>query len=91
LVAAVLSAALVLGVVFRFSREELLVDDCLSARRGSFDYLAMTCDLENNHLYVPYQTRHPNDKRMALVGLVSMLAFLIGYFNPNVSKPKILN
>jgi hypothetical protein len=60
-------------ITYRFFREELIVDRCLSAYHGSFNYSNMTCDLETNHPYVPYQVRHPNDASLAFVSFVSLL------------------
>jgi hypothetical protein len=74
-----LAACVLAAVTYRFSREEFIVDNCLSAKHGSFDYAKMSCDLEENHIYVPYQVRHPHDKRIAVVSLVTFVALLIGY------------
>jgi len=79
LLLALLSACFLIYVTFRFSREELMVDRCLSAKHGSVNYSNMTCDLETNHPYVSYQVRHPHDKRTAVLALVSFVAFLSGY------------
>ena len=75
-----LLAGCVLGwVTYRFSREEFIVDNCLSAKHSSFDYAKMSCDLEENHVYVPYQARHPHDKPIAIASLVVLGAVTLGY------------
>jgi len=56
-----------------------MVDDFLSGRHGSFDYSTMTCDLNENHLYVPYSVRHPHDGSIFLMGLAACAFFLSGY------------
>jgi hypothetical protein len=76
---AVLSAGSLMFVTYRYSREELIVDRCLSDEHGSFDYFKMSCDLETNHPYIPYQTRHPRDKQTAMLSSVSFAVFLFGY------------
>ncbi|HVB88143.1 MAG TPA: hypothetical protein VNK23_15890 [Candidatus Dormibacteraeota bacterium] len=82
--AALLTAAglAALGPIFvahRYFHEERMVDDCLSGRHGSFDYSTMTCDLNENHLYVPYSVRHPNDGSIFLIGSAACALFLSGY------------
>ncbi len=74
-----LAAGVFISVSFRFLREEKKVDDCLSAKHGSFDYLTMSCDFESNHPYVPYHVRYPRDKQTALLAFVSFAAFLSAY------------
>jgi hypothetical protein len=66
-------------VTYRFSREEFIVDNCLSAKHGSFDYAKMSCDLEENHAYVPYQARHPHDKQIAIGSLIILAALALGH------------
>jgi len=66
-------------VAYRFLHEEYVVDECLSGRHGSFDYTTMSCDLEENHSYISYWTRHPHDELTALTALVSFALFLSGY------------
>jgi len=56
-----------------------MVDDCLSAMHGSFDYSKMRCDLEQNHPYVPYRKRHPDDARIAVVAAITLAAILLNY------------
>jgi hypothetical protein len=80
LVLALLAAGVFISVSFRFLREEKKIDDCLSAKHGSFDYSTMSCDLETNHPYVPYSMRHPQDERIALIAFLCGIAFLSGYF-----------
>jgi len=79
LLLALLAASFLASVIYRFSREEFIVDRCLSANHGSFNYSNMSCDLEANHPYIPYQARHPRDKETALIALVSFAVFLSGY------------
>ncbi len=74
-----LDACVLASITYRFSREEFIVDNCLSAKHGSFDYAKMSCDLQENHIYVPYQTRHPHDKQIAMVALVTFGALLMGH------------
>ena len=76
----VILAGCTLGfVTSRFLREEIIVDHCLSAKHGSFDYAKMSCDLEENHIYIPYRIRHPNDKRITIVSLVTLATLALGY------------
>ena len=77
---ALLAGGVFISVSFRFLLEEKKVDDCLSAKHGSFDYSTKSCDLETNHPYVPYSARHPLDKRVALIAFLCCIAFLSGYF-----------
>jgi hypothetical protein len=72
LLLAILSTVVLASVAYRYLHEESLVDDCLSGEHGSFDYSTMSCDLENNHPYIPYHVRHPYDKTAALVGFISL-------------------
>jgi hypothetical protein len=76
---ALLAAFVLASVTYRFSREEFIVDNCLSARHGSFDYAKMSCDLAENHIYIPYEVRHPHDKQIAIVSLVTFAALVFGY------------
>ena len=75
----VLAAGSLISVAYRYSREWLIVDRCLSDKHGSFDYLNMSCDLETNHPYIPYHVRHPRDEEVALLSFVSFAVFLLGY------------
>jgi hypothetical protein len=76
---ALLAGCLLASVTYRFSREEFIVDNCLSAKHGSFDYAKMSCDLEENHSYVPYQVRHPHDKEIAIGSLIILAALALGH------------
>jgi len=75
-------------VVFRFAHEEFIVDRCLSAHHGSFNYSDMICDVETNHPYVPYQVRHPRDERNFELSLLSFVALLSGYLYVRVHRRK---
>jgi hypothetical protein len=77
---ALVAGCALIFVTYRFSHEEWMVDDCLSAQHGSFDYSKMSCDLEENHPYIPYHVRHPRDSLIALVAFVSFALFLSGYW-----------
>jgi hypothetical protein len=88
LLLALIAAFFLTSVIYRFSREDLMVDRCLTANHGSFDYSSMSCDLENNHPYVPYQLRHPHDKQTALLAVVSLAVFLAGYRYVTTSDKK---
>ena len=76
---ALVVACVLATVTYRFAREEFVVDNCLSGKHGSFDYAKMSCDIEENHPYVPYQVRHPHDKRIAIVSLVGLVGLAVGY------------
>jgi hypothetical protein len=82
------TAGVLVSVAYRFSREELMVDRCLSANHGSFDYSTMKCDLEANHPFVPYQVRHPRDKQVALIAFISFAVFVSGYCSSRTSPTK---
>ena len=76
----ILSIILVAGfalsvVTYRYLHEQNIVDDCLSGEHGSFDYSTMSCDLDNNHPYVSYEKRHPQDRSVGFVaiGLIVIL------------------
>jgi len=77
---ALFAAGVFVSVSYRFLTEEKKIDDCLSGQHGSFDYSTMSCDLLENHPYVPYSVRHPRDKRIALIALACLVGFLCGYF-----------
>jgi hypothetical protein len=85
---ALLAGGVLISVAYRFSREELIVDQCLSGKHGSFDYSKMSCDLQENHIYVPYRIRHPHDRRIAIVSLVTFTAFVLGHRYVTVSNKK---
>lgn len=80
LASALLAAGVFISVSYRFLAEEKKVDDCLSGQHGSFDYSTMSCDLEENHPYVPYSMRHPRDKRIAQTAFLCFAGLLSGYF-----------
>jgi len=75
-VMAIVSACFLIVITHRFLHEERMVDDCLSGRHGSFDYSAMTCDVNENHVYVPYQVRHPHDRTNALLASACIILFV---------------
>ena len=85
LLLSVLAAFFLASVTRRFLHEEGMVDDCLSGKHGSFDYSNMSCDLNENHIYVPYRVRHPHDKSSALIAFVALVVFLSGYRYMKVS------
>jgi hypothetical protein len=80
LLLAIVAAAVLGSVVYRYSHEWLMVDRCLSASHGSFDYSNMRCDLETNHPYISYQVRHPRDERTALAAFVAFVLLIFGYY-----------
>jgi hypothetical protein len=88
LLPAIVAAVFLMLVTYRFLREELVVDRCLSASHGSFDYSTMSCDLQNNHPYVSYGSRHPHDKQIALVSFVAFWLFLVGMWQTRAGKIK---
>ena len=75
----VLAGASLVFVTYRYSREWFIVDRCLSDLHGSFDYATMSCDIEENHPYIPYHVRHPRDEQVALLSFVSFAVFLLSY------------
>jgi hypothetical protein len=79
LVPALLLAYLLLSIGYRYAREQRMVDDCLLRMHGSFDYATMRCDLEQNHPYVPYKKRHPDDPLIAVVAGITLVAILLNY------------
>jgi hypothetical protein len=83
---AILAACFLIFVTYRFSREEFMVDRCLSDLHGSFNYSNMTCDLETNHPYVPYHSRHPRDKWVAALAFACFVPFLSGYFHKRTNQ-----
>jgi hypothetical protein len=80
LVLAIAAALLAIGITFRYLHEQSVVDDCLSGKHGSFDYATMSCDLNENHTYVPYRVRHPHDAQLTLVGLAIFALSLPGSY-----------
>ena len=79
LLVALVPAYITVSTSYRFLREELFVDRCMSAYHGSVDYSKMSCDLNENHPFVPYNARHPRDKGNFLFALISLIAFLSAY------------
>ncbi len=79
LLLAILAAFFMLSVSYRYVHEQWIIDDCLSGKHGSFDYSAMSCDLKENHIYVPYSIRHPHDGSIARIAFMSLALFLSGY------------
>ena len=79
LVLVIIAAALLISIGYRFTHEEMLVDDCLSGKHGSFDYSTMSCDVAENHNYVPYAARHPHDASNAAIAFLAFGLFSSGY------------
>jgi len=63
----------------RFFHQEVVVDNCLSGRHGSFDYSNMTCDLQENHPYVSYNTRHPYHRALTEGSAALVVLSLLGF------------
>jgi hypothetical protein len=76
---AIIAGCFVISVPYRYLHEQRVIDDCLSGKHGSFDYSSMSCDLNENHHYVPYRVRHPHDKSIALIAVLAFALFLSGY------------
>ena len=76
---AIIAGCFVISVPYRYVHEQRAIDDCLSGKHGSFDYSKMSCDLNENHVYVPYRVRHPHDKSIALIAIFAFALFLSGY------------
>jgi hypothetical protein len=76
---AFVAAYFLISITYRIGHEEFVVDQCLSGLHGSFDYAKMSCDLEENHSYIPYLTRHPRDGKNFLLALISLVASLLAY------------
>jgi hypothetical protein len=76
-----IAAMLFLGsLAYKFWHEGNMADECLDARHGSFNYSTMSCDLSQNHTYIPYQTRYPHDEKNALIALSLFILCSFGYF-----------
>ena len=88
-VLALLAACFLISFAYRFSREQFVVDRCLSAYHGSFNYSTMSCDLETNHPYISYQTRHPRDKQNFLIALGSFAVFLSAYLYLKIDLKRV--
>jgi hypothetical protein len=73
----VIALLAVISVSYRFLHEEIAVDRCLSGLHGSFDYSTMSCDLKENHIYVPYHARHPHDLQLLALALGTMTIALL--------------
>ena len=70
LLVALFTAGILVYTSYSYLHEQVIVDRCLSANHGSFDYSKMSCDLETNHPYVPYLARHPHAKQVFLLALI---------------------
>lgn len=79
LIPAFLAGCALTTLGYRYMHEQMVVDRCLSAQHGSFDYLKMSCDLQQNHVYIPYEARHPHDKRLAVLAFGILTISLSGY------------
>ncbi len=91
MVLALVAVGVLISVVYRFSHEWLMIDRCLSATHGSFDYSSMKCDLETNHPYVPYQARHPHDQQIAGFAF-GFAAFFSGcWYSRTYNKKKVIS
>jgi|SRR5271156_3882457 len=87
LLLAIIAGCFMISVTYQYLHEQWIIDDCLSGRHGSFDYSSMSCDLSENHVYVPYRVRHPHDKSIALIAVLIFVLSLSGYgFMRLVSK-----
>lgn len=60
-----------------YRREFFEVDSCLD-NSGSFDYVTMTCDHEENHPYIPYSQRHPLVPAMGILAGSLAVCGLVG-------------
>jgi hypothetical protein len=89
LVLAIIAGCFAISVPYRYLHEQRAIDDCLSGKHGSFDYSSMSCDLNENHVYVPYRVRHPHDKSIALIAVLAFALFLSGYGFMRVSSKKV--
>jgi hypothetical protein len=90
LLLALLAACLLIFVAYRHLSEEFMVDRCLSAYHGSFNYSDMTCDLETNHSSVPYQSRHPLDIWVAAFAFVSFVSLVGGYYYKRTNQKNMI-
>jgi hypothetical protein len=79
LLLAIIAGCFVIAVPYRYLHEQWIIDDCLSGKHGSFDYSSMSCDLNENHVYVPYQVRRPHDKSIRLIAVLACAQSLPGY------------
>jgi hypothetical protein len=76
---AIIAGCFLISVPYRYLNEHSVVEHCLTLKHGSFDYSKMSCDLRGTHLYIPYHLRHPYDKSIAVIALISFILFLSGY------------
>ena len=85
----VIAGCFAISVSYRYLHEQRAIDDCLSGKHGSFDYSSMSCDLKENHVYVPYRVRHPQDKSIALIAVCAFALFLSGYGYMRASSKRV--
>jgi hypothetical protein len=83
---AIIAALLLLFLSYRRLREEIIVDHCLSGLHGSFDYSKMACDLESNHTYSSYDTRHPYDAPIFALALGTIVTALFAYLRSRTKR-----
>ena len=76
---AFVAAYFIVSIGYRYLHEQMIVDDCLSGKHGSFDYSKMTCDLEENHPYISYHVRHPHDRRNLQTAFVFFASCTLAY------------
>lgn len=62
------------SVALRALNEWHDADRCLDDG-GSFDYTIQSCDTTENHPYIPYSGRHPQDLQIAKASLLLLAAF----------------
>lgn len=80
MVLALMSLAFLASILFRLLREEIMVDRCLSGLHGSFDYSTRSCDLRENHPFVPYSARHYPDEMAAALAAGLTTAFVWAFW-----------
>ena len=86
---AIIAGCFVISVPYRYLHEQWVIDDCLSGKHGSFNYSSMSCDLSENHPYVPYGVRHPHDRSIALIAVSGFVLFLSDYRFMRVSSKHV--
>jgi hypothetical protein len=79
LLPALVASLILASGAYSYFRESEDVDACLDAQHGSFDYQKMVCDLNENHPYVLYETRHPGEKFKGVMAFVVVLASFGSY------------
>ncbi len=89
LLLAIFSAGVLISVSYRFLHEEVMVDQCLSGKHGSFDYSSMSCDLETNHPYIAYSVRNPHDRQIAVLSFLSFVVFVSRWFYRRTKAGKL--